>query len=147
ADARLDLKDELKSALWFAHREPSSAAEVLMLRHAAETVRGPAPRERFPLRVPGNFGAAAVLAAMVLGLAFAGRDTTHAAGSDVASVGDPKADARTALRARNTEQAAGFRFDAKAPPSALKAQRENELWARAEELAQSLKIAEERAEL
>ena len=147
ADAHLDLKDELKSALWFAHRELPSAAEVLMLRHAAEMVQSLDHRESFPLRVPGNFGAVAVLAAIVLGLACIGRDTTHAAGSDVASAGDPKADAGTVLRGGNKKREEVFGFDAKASPWALKAQEESELWTKAEELAQSLKSAEERAEL
>ncbi len=147
-DARLDLKDELKSAFWFAHQDPPSAAEVLMLRHAAEMVLRLDLRVSLPFRVPGNFGAAAVLGAIVLGLTFAGRDTTHAAGSGVALAGDLKADARTLLHSGNTEQDGVFRFDAKASsPSALKAQGESELWAKAEELAQSLKDAEERAEL
>jgi hypothetical protein len=76
ADSRLDLKDELKTAFWFARDDVPSATEVLMLRHAAETVRRLDPRVACPLRIPGNFGAAAVLGVIALGLAFAGHDTT-----------------------------------------------------------------------
>ena len=147
ADSRLDLKDELKTAFWFAREDVPSATEVLMLRHAAETVRRLDPRVACPLRIPGNFGAAAVLGVIALGLAFAGHDTTHPAGAGVALAGDLKADARVLPGGANTEEEGAFRFDARGLLSAPKPQGESELWTKAEELAQSLKSAEERAEL
>ncbi len=148
ADARLDLKDELKSAFWFARQDSPSPAEVLMLRNAAETVQRLDPRETFPLRVPGNFGVAAALGAIALGLAFVSRDATHSAASGIALAGDLKADARMLSRGGKTDEEGAFRFDAKtSSPSALKAQGESELWTKAEELAQSLKSAEARADL
>jgi hypothetical protein len=147
ADSRLDLKDELKTAFWFARGDVPSATEVLVLRHAAETVRCLDPRAAFPVRMPGNFGAAAVLGVIAFGLAFARHDTTHPAGSGVALAGDLKADARVLPRGANTEEEGVFRFDARGLLSAPKPQGESELWSKAEELAQSLKSAEERAEL
>ena len=148
ADARLDLKDELKSACWFARQDAPSAAEALMLRHAAETVRRLDPRETFPLGVPGSLGAAAALGAIALVFVFTGHDATHPAVSGIALAGDLKAEARPISRAGNADGEEAFRFDAAAlSPSALKAQEESELWTKAGELAQSLKSAEERAEL
>jgi len=147
ADTRLALKDELKSAFWFARQHSRSATEVLMLHRAAETVQRLDLRKAFPVRVPGNFGVAAALGAIALGLTFASHDTTHSVGSGLALAGDLKADARKALRDGQTEEQGAFRSDSKASSSTPKAQTESELWTKAEELARSLKSAEERAEL
>lgn len=148
ADARADLKDELKSAYWFARLDTQSATEVLMLRHAAERVRRLDLRQVFPLRLPGSFSAAAALGAIALALAFAGRYANHPAASGAALVGDLEAGTRAVSRAGNAGDEAAFRFHAavESPPS-LNAPEERELWRKAEELAQSLKGAEERAEL
>jgi hypothetical protein len=148
ADARADLKDELKSAYWFARLDAQSAAEALMLRHAADRVRRLDLRELFPLRLPGSFSAAAALGAIALALAFAGRHATHPAASGIALGGDLKGEARVGSRAGNADDQAAFRFHAAVEsPSSLNAHEERELWRKAEELAQSLKGAEERAEL
>lgn len=148
ADARADLKDELKSAYWFACQDTASAPQALMLSHAAQTVRRLDPREIFPLRMPGNFSAAAALGAIALALALAGPVATRHTGSGVALAGDMEAEAGSASRDRNADDHAGFRFGSAPESSASpKAQEQDALWTKAEELARSLNSAEARAEL
>jgi len=148
ADARANLKDELKSAYWFARLDTQSATEALMLHHAAQRLRRLDPREVFPLRMPGSFTAAAAVGAVALALAFAGRYASHPAASGIALAGDLEAVARAVSRADNASGEAVLRFEsAVRTPSSPKAHEEGELWREAEELAQSLKAGEERAEL
>ena len=100
ADTQLDLKDELKSAFWFARQDSLSAAEILMLRHAAETVRRLDPRKTFPLRMPGSIAAAQVLGAIALAL-FVGHHARHPAGGGIALADDLKAEAHAGYRVGN----------------------------------------------
>jgi hypothetical protein len=144
ADARADLKDELKSAYWFARLDTQSAAQALMLRHAAQTVRRLDVREVFPLRLPGSFSAAVALSAIALALALGGRFATQPAVPGIAVAGDLKREARAAPSIGNARDAASFPFEAAA--SSPSPREESELWRKAQALAQSLN-GEERAEL
>src|SRR5262245_50429792 len=51
-DSRADLKDELKSAHWFAQRGPRNAFVDVLLTRAAQTAQTLDPRRLFPLGVP-----------------------------------------------------------------------------------------------
>ncbi len=148
ADARADLKDELKSAYWFACQDAASAAEALMLRQAAHTVRRLDLREVFPIRMPANIAAAAALGAVALTLAFLPRDAAHSVGTDLQSAGDGKVEERAASRGRNTGDDSAFRFGGEpAPSSTPKAREERALWAKAEELARTLGSPEQRTQM
>jgi len=147
ADTVLDLKDELKSALWFAQQDHASAAELLMLSRTAQTVHRFDPRKALPLRVPRSFLTAATLGAVALALSLAEHGNLQTNGAGVALAGDLRTDPRARSEAGAAEQDADFRFDANASsPLARKTQAENELWAKAETVARSLN-AEEGAEL
>jgi hypothetical protein len=70
ADAGAGLKDELKSAHWFAERPARDAYIDLLLARAAHTARRLDPRRLFPLRVPRSAVAALVLGILTGSLAW-----------------------------------------------------------------------------
>ncbi len=62
ADARADLKDELKTGHFFARHEAASALVELQIRRAARTAQRLDPRKVFPILIPRSAFAAAGLA-------------------------------------------------------------------------------------
>ncbi|MFN0317536.1 MAG: hypothetical protein ACKVQA_21130 [Burkholderiales bacterium] len=68
ADASAGLKDELKSAQWFARDSTQNARVEILIARAARTARALDTRSLFPLRIPR--GALAALALVVLSVAW-----------------------------------------------------------------------------
>jgi hypothetical protein len=70
ADTRAGLKDELKSAHWFAQRAARDAFVELLLMRAARTAQTLDARRLFPLAVPRSVLAALTLATLTVALAW-----------------------------------------------------------------------------
>jgi len=70
ADVRADLKDELKSAYWFARHPSSTPIVELLLRRATLTAQRIDKRELFPLVFPPTLLAAMVIATVAVSLAW-----------------------------------------------------------------------------
>ena len=69
-DARVDLKDELKSAYWFVDRGIITPAVAQLLRGAARSAGRIDPRATFPLVIPQSIYAALLLALMAYAAAW-----------------------------------------------------------------------------
>jgi hypothetical protein len=146
ADARSGLKDELRSAHWFARQDATSAWEALVLGRAARTLRGLDPAHSVPLRLPASFGAAMVLGVAVLALALGGRDASGLTGDRAEGAGGPQAQARAGGRAA-AGQEEGLLRRATAARTPAQAAETSALWKRAEALARTLQSSEAGAEL
>ena len=70
ADTRAGLKDELKSAHWFAQRAARDAFVELLLMRAARTAQTLDARRLFPLAVPRSVLAALTLATLTVAMAW-----------------------------------------------------------------------------
>ncbi len=95
ADASAGLHDELRSALWFAHRETENGFIRTHLERAARTVQRLDVRQLFPFVMPRNFPAAIVLALVAGALMWVLPHT------------EPTADDSQAAPARSTESRNG----------------------------------------
>lgn len=145
ADTRGNLKDELKSAYWFARQDARSVWEAAVVRGAAEKIRDLDPRELFPLRIPDSFGIAAALGTIVLALCVIERHATAPVGPALSAVGHLAPEARTALRAQAGEHETAA--DASATSvAALHAQEAVERWTKPEDVVRSANGTDDRAE-
>ena len=145
ADTRGNLKDELKSAYWFACQDVNSAWEAVVVRGAAQKIRDLDPRELFPLRIPGSFGIAVALGTIVLALCVIEWHATAPVGRALSAIGHLPPEARTPFGARTGERDTAFGARATSA-SAAHAQEAVELWTKAEEPARSTDGTEDRAE-
>lgn len=142
ADTRGDLKDEVRSAYWFARQDATSAWEAQMLRRAAQTVSRLDLRALFPFRVGASLAAAALLSALVLALALTGRDLRQPSDPAAASVDAP--DGRSRPSAAGDEVDAWFHFDSRAQAAAADpAHKAGVSWIGAEAPAQSRSDAQQ----
>jgi len=134
ADARAQLRDELRSALWFAQRGEDGPLTELLVAHAGRTAAALDARRLFPLTVPRGLVAALALAVLGVGSAWflpsaslpaaaPGSSQTTAAGRGVRTVAQAREVSRAALK--DTEQ-----------PAQL--DRTRAAWAQIEDLASAL---------
>jgi hypothetical protein len=137
ADTRAGLKDELKSAHWFAQRAARDAFVELMLARAARTAQTLDAHRLFPLALPRSVLAALSLAVLTVALAgFAPRIALPVAREPMSGPASPTA-ARTraaAMRENEIEKIAAQ----PASPNAAKKDDLTAAWSQLERLTKEL---------
>ena len=136
ADTRADLKDELKSAHWFAQREARDAFVELLLARAALTAQRLDARRLFPLAVPRSVLAALSLTILTGALTWLSPrialTVTHEPMAGPASPAAGKT--RTGVTDGNEPE----KFAREAPPNAAKKNDLTATWSQLERLAKEL---------
>jgi hypothetical protein len=136
ADARAGLKDQLKSAHWFAQRPAPDALVELLLTRAARTAQRLDARGLFPLGVPRSALAALALAIFTGALAwFSPRIAWPTARDSVAA--PVVANSKPADRAMRKNEAEKLAAEMTWPELALRYD-QSAAWAQLEQMAQQL---------
>jgi hypothetical protein len=136
ADTRAGLKDQLKSAHWFAQRPAPDALVELLLTRAADTAQRLDARGLFPLGLPRSALAALVLAILTGALAWFSPRIALPVARDSAPA-PTVAKSKPAERAMRKSEVEGPAAEMAWPELALRYD-QGAAWARVEQMAQQL---------
>ena len=143
ADSRADLKDQLKSAHWFAQRAARDPLIELLLNGAAQTAQRLDARRLFPLAAPRSAFAALALAIFTGYLGWFSPRLALPVMPE--SVSDPAAIARARSSEVASDADAGAEIGANLPSLDAAARREpSEIWSQLEEATKELSAGAEK---